>query len=818
MRKDVALTFPLLTVMLLAACGGGDSSSPTPEPASADTLNYQPWANGNRWVYDDVSSESPDAYLTGKELAKLTGVKIVNGQKVGTLQMANLNDYRVMSSSLIAKREDTLVQVYDASGPLPYSALGEVVLLKFPVTAGDSYPSQEWISLDYGSDLDGDLVNETVNIKIDVSVLDAETVQVPVGTFEAALPVSTITTFTFTYSKDGSQSIYTRNEKSWYAAGIGVVKQVTTESFDGLPGSLITRIRLLSGYVVDGVSTETTKPTVAFPISAGNTTLGPDYATPTVRFSEPLDFDCLGSGVVTLKNSANQSVAGSAGSYSDLVLFMPQIPLPSGKYTLSINGKACDALGNTMGSTYSWTFTLDVDPPTVVSISPSNNAERVTIESDVSIDFSEPLDLATVPGNIRLSSASGIVPATLTNTDGIHFNLHPDHPLDFDKTYTVTIHSSVGDPYGNRLGSTQSFQFTTRPSLFLAPEYLLTGDWTEAVAVGDLNGDTRNDIVTVTHFSPPPPTPGYSEIFVYYQDSEGTLAAPRRYRTNASCGSSSIAIGDVSGDGIPDIILASGCDLLEIYERDESDDWFYSTSHAASGIELIRAGDMNHDGRIDIAGTNWGGSSRIWYQGPAGGLQSPQTYPLTNAGWPDLEIGDINSDGLDDIVVSSGQGIGPSVGIMTQLNSGGFNAPKYLTNESGSTNSIAIGDINGDGRQDLVESTAFGVLSAYPSLSTHALGNLAELDSSRRSRRPLEIADLDNDGRDDILGVCNSAICLNRQDNLGAMQPTEIFPMLTSQMDQSHGMVLADINSDGHKDAIVVLTVNGLMILYNSGR
>lgn len=815
MRKDVAHTFLLLAAIALAACSDGDSNSPA--PTSSDTLNYQPWSDGNRWIYDDVNSDSPDATLLGRELAKLKGTTRVNGQRASILQVASLDDYRVISHAFLTKREDTLVQVYDTSGPLPQSALGEVVLLKFPLNAGDVYPSQEWPGLDYGSDLDDDLVNETVDIKIDVSVLDAETVQVPVGTFDAALPVSTITTFTFTYSKDGSQSIYTRNEKSWYAAGIGAVKQVSTESLDDLPESVITRIRLLSGYVVDGAPTESIKPTVAFPISAGNTTLGPDYATPTVRFSEPMDLDCMGNGVVTLRNSANQSFAGSAISYSDLVLFVPQTPLPSGKYTLSINGAACDALGNTMGSTYSWTFTLDVDPPIVVSISPSSDAERVAVESDISIDFSEPLDIATAPGNIRLSSASGIVPATLTNTDGIHFNLHPDHPLDFDKTYTVTIHSSVGDPYGNRLGSTQSFQFTTRPSLFLAPEYLLTGDWTEAVAVGDLNGDTRNDVVTVTHFYPLPPTPGYSEIFVSYQDSDGTLAPPRRYRTNASCGASSIAIGDVSGDGTPDIILASGCDLLEIYERDESDDWFFSTSHAASGIELIRAGDMNHDGRIDIAGATRN-STLVWYQGLAGGLQSPQAYTLANSGWPDFEIGDLNGDGLADIAVSSGQGIGASVGIMTQLGSGGFSAPRYLTNESGSTVSIAIGDINDDGRQDLVEANGYGVLGAYPQLSTHALGNLVELDSSHRSRLPLEIADLDNDGRDDILGVCRSAICLNRQDNLGAMQPTEIFPMFTSQMDKPHGMVLADINSDGNKDAIVVLTVNGLMVLYNSGK
>ena len=104
------------------------------------------------------------------------------------------------------------------------------------------------------------------------------------------------------------------------------------------------------------------------------------------------------------------------------------------------------------------------------------------------------------------------------------------------------------------------------------------GSWPEAVAVGDLNGDLRNDVALVTSFYFDPVN-DYC-LFVFLQDSNGGLLPPVRY-----------PIGQEPAS--------------------------------------VDIGDLNDDGRADVLVGRKDNGFSVLYQDAAGGLGAPVTYPTT---------------------------------------------------------------------------------------------------------------------------------------------------------------------------------------------
>ena len=94
----------------------------------------------------------------------------------------------------------------------------------------------------------------------------------------------------------------------------------------------------------------------------------------------------------------------------------------------------------------------------------------------------------------------------------------------------------------------------------------------------------------------------------------------------------------------------------------------------------IKIADLNHDGRLDVVGIGWGTDTADVLLQNAGGTLNPSiTYTVTHGGYDDLEVGDVNNDGLTDIIVMSGQSLLPNVGLLTQKTDGTFNPPVYYS-------------------------------------------------------------------------------------------------------------------------------------------
>ncbi|GLH68139.1 FG-GAP repeat domain-containing protein [Geothrix edaphica] len=89
---------------------------------------------------------------------------------------------------------------------------------------------------------------------------------------------------------------------------------------------------------------------------------------------------------------------------------------------------------------------------------------------------------------------------------------------------------------------------------FLPPVHYTTGYRSAALAVGDLNGDGKVDVVVAN--SGLPGDPGSVTVFLQDPATAGALLTPTTYR--GVWGPMGVAIGDMDGDGRPDLVLADG--------------------------------------------------------------------------------------------------------------------------------------------------------------------------------------------------------------------------------------------------------------------
>jgi len=473
------------------------------------------------------------------------------------------------------------------------------------------------------------------------------------------------------------------------------------------------------------------------------------------------------------------------------------------------------------------TFTVtDHTAPTILSTLPSSNAANIPTSAPITVTFSEGIDAATlstdsfivigeggafISGNISYNNKTAIFTPTLA--------------LSRNTIYTVTLTTAIKDIAGNSLADYYTWSFTTE-TIFGNYIAVPTGSYPEAVAIGDVNNDGRNDVVMTTS--------SYGsinnfKIFVFLQDATGGLDSPVIYATSATYGGSiqTIAIGDINNDGRNDVVIGKTSTGIEVFLQNNAGTLNSGVFYPSADSNKIQIADLNHDGLLDVVGIGWGtNTASVWLQNGSGTLNAPAIYSVTHGGYDDLEVGDVNNDGLPDIVVMSGQVMLPNLGILTQNASGTFNAPIYYSVSDPvtaykSTYGVAVGDINGDNLNDIV--VTYGGNRPYSAIgvfSQNVFGTLNPVVSytSFDCPGPIVIDDVTSDSRKDIIMLHSgwSRAGVYRQGADGVLQSEELFPIPYASSYSPHGLAVGDINGDGLKDMVIADNNHGLVILYHN--
>jgi hypothetical protein len=238
-----------------------------------------------------------------------------------------------------------------------------------------------------------------------------------------------------------------------------------------------------------------------------------------------------------------------------------------------------------------------------------------------------------------------------------------------------------------------------------------TGAQPTAIALGDLNGDGLLDMVTSSAVS----SGWLGTASVLLGTGGGRFAANVDYQAGRN--PQGVALGDLNGDGHLDMVVANagydgGWSVSVLLGN--GDGTFVASVDYASGMgpTSVVLGDLNNDGKLDIIMPN-SNVSRVdtvsVLLGKGDGTFADEV-DYTTADYPRTAVlGDLNGDGWVDIVTSnSGEPPWYSGTVSVLLgNADGTFATKidYL----GGGRSLALGDLNGDGRLDIVTTSGNSV-------------------------------------------------------------------------------------------------------------
>lgn len=232
----------------------------------------------------------------------------------------------------------------------------------------------------------------------------------------------------------------------------------------------------------------------------------------------------------------------------------------------------------------------------------------------------------------------------------------------------------------------------------------LTGS-VRQLAVGDLNIDGKLDLVVEGSTVNGQQT----GVAVLLGNGDGTFTLKHTYQLSTACWSGPMALGDLNGDGYPDLVIAnSGCQTVTIF-LGKGNGEFQNPSSAYTGGSLggpyqqgVAIVDLNNDGKPDIAVSN----GRLGFSGSIGILigkgDGTFNYVYTIADGEHnpyaIVAADFNGDGNQDLAVTNYD----TSQVMMLLGSGNgdFQSPIYVA-LSNPSSALLAGDFNGDGKMDL---------------------------------------------------------------------------------------------------------------------
>jgi hypothetical protein len=361
-------------------------------------------------------------------------------------------------------------------------------------------------------------------------------------------------------------------------------------------------------------------------------------------------------------------------------------------------------------------------------------------------------------------------------------------------------------------------------SLFQPAVTYATGSRPEVVAIGDLDGDGRNDIalVTSTTFNDPA---NDNMVHVFLQNTDGTLKPRVKYPVGGT--SSSIDIGDVNADGRADIAVGVDDvtnDRIGVLLQNAAGTLDAVVSYPTPNANQVKIGDFNGDGRMDVASLSWGPNGTgldVFLQNETGTLAPRVTHTVPHGGSDELDAGDVNGDGRTDIVVMSGQIWAlPDLSVLLQNSDGTLGAPTSYSLSASNVNpaGVAIGDTNGDDRDDIVVS--YGGNRPNASIGRflqNAEGTMDPAVSYPSYDIPsaIVLADVDGDDRKDALVLHGGweRLGVYRQYPSGDFVNEELYTIPYASHYKPQALAVGDINGDSRPDAVIADYNRGLVVL-----
>lgn len=382
-------------------------------------------------------------------------------------------------------------------------------------------------------------------------------------------------------------------------------------------------------------------------------------------------------------------------------------------------------------------------------------------------------------------------------------------------------------------------------SLSFAPvvSYSSGGIGTTSVAVGDINGDGKPDLIATNPCADSSCSNGVVAVLI--GNGDGTFQAATTYNSGGIY-PYSVALSDLNRDGKLDLIVAN-CAATGVCPSDGStlgillgngDGTFQPAMTYNSGgyyAHSVTVGDLNGDGYPDLVVANTCPSEGtcandstvgVLLGNGDGTFQAALTYDSGGLEAESVTVIDVNHDGNADIIVANtcgnSNGCAPtaSQGVLLGNGDGTFQLPVTYSSGGYFAQSLALADVNGDGNADGLLSNLYctnnncssnnGTLGVLLGNSDGIFQAAATYDSGGVWAYSVGTGDVNGDGKIDALvaNACGTGTCPSGDSTVGVLLGNGDGTFETAVTFDTGGYVAnsvttADVNGDGKPDAIV---------------
>jgi hypothetical protein len=307
----------------------------------------------------------------------------------------------------------------------------------------------------------------------------------------------------------------------------------------------------------------------------------------------------------------------------------------------------------------------------------------------------------------------------------------------------------------------------------------------DSVAVAQLRGTGHPVDIVVANCGSTGSTCANGNVAVLLGVGNGTFDTAVPYTLGAD-GATSVAIADVSGDGIPDLLVGTGSTaggLVSVLIGEGNGTFHSAVTYGSGGVNplALAVADVNGDGKPDVVVANQcaddtctSSNVGVLLGNGEGTFGTAATFGSGGLFSDGVAIDDLNRDGKLDIVVANSSSSSTvddgNVGVLLGNGDGTFKtAVPYLSGAFGAA-SVAVADVNGDGKKDLVVANCsatvssctggggtVGVLLGY---GNGTFQTAVTYLSGGSTPFGVAVADVNGDGRPDIVAAnCGGASC-----------------------------------------------------------
>jgi hypothetical protein len=312
------------------------------------------------------------------------------------------------------------------------------------------------------------------------------------------------------------------------------------------------------------------------------------------------------------------------------------------------------------------------------------------------------------------------------------------------------------------------------------------GNSPSSVAIGDLDGNGTMDVAVANG--------GSNTALVLLGNGDGTFGAQVSYPTGLV--PRSVVIGDLNGDGNPDLVVAGGTNTVAVL-LGIGDGTFGLATEFGTGLGPCSAAirDLNADGNQDVAVANRDANTVSVLLGNGDGTLAAVADLETGSLPTSLAVGDLDSDGNLDLAVANQTS--RTISVLLGNGGGTFGAKVDFATGADHPFAVEIGDLNGDQRPDLVVGNDGNRVSVLLGNGNGTFGTMREFGTGS-STVSLRITDLNRDGRADLVAASDAVFVL-----IGNGDGTFVTRAEYQAGSSPSSVAMGDLSEDGNPDLVV---------------